>query len=97
MLSILIIRLIKRINVDKLHIKLIDILISILKRIIHYGNPIVLIVYSSIYLTNTSALVSIIVISSIAIIVWFSIDMYKIWKRRKIKANKEIESAKNYE
>ena len=85
MLSILILRLIKRINIDKFHNKVLDILVSIFKRIINYGYPIVLIVFSSIYLTKVSALVSIIIISSIAIILWFSIDMYKIWKNKKIK------------
>jgi hypothetical protein len=85
MLSILILRLIKRINIDKFHNKVLDILVSIFKRIINYGYPIVLIVFSSIYLSKVSALVSIIIISSIAIILWFSIDMYKIWKNKKIK------------
>lgn len=91
MLSILILRLIKRINIDKFHNKVLDILVSIFKRIINYGYPIVLIVFSSIYLSKVSALVSIIIISSIAIILWFSIDMYKIWKNKKIKnAHKQL-------
>lgn len=83
MLLTLILRLVKRINADKVHSKVIDVLISIFKRIIRYAYPILLIVFSSIYLTNTSALVSIIIISSVAIISWFSVDMYKIWKRKK--------------
>ena len=86
MLLTLIIRLIKRLNLDKFHSKFIDILISIFKRIIRYSYPILLIIFSSINLTHTPALVSIIIISSLAIILWFSIDMYKIWK---ISKNKE--------
>jgi hypothetical protein len=81
MLLTLIVVLIKRINKDKIKSKLVDIFISIFKRLIRYGYPIVLIVFSSLYITNAKALVSIIIISVVAIILWFSIDMYKVWSR----------------
>jgi hypothetical protein len=81
MLLVLLITLLKWINNDKFQSKKMNIFISIFKRIVHYSYPILLIVLSAIKLTDAKALVSIIVISSIDIIIWFSIDMYKLWKR----------------
>ena len=63
--------------------KVISILISIFRRVIHYSYPILLIIFSALFVKNTTALVTIIISSSVAIILWFSIDMYKLWKKHK--------------
>ena len=86
MLLSLLITLAKRLNEDRFLNKAFNITISVFKRIVNYSYPILLIIFSSIYLENTKALVSIIVLSAFAIISWFSIDMYKIWKYSQLKA-----------
>ena len=47
-----------------------------------------IIVFSAIYLTDVAAITTIIIFSSIAIILWFSIDMYKVWKRQQNKIDR---------
>lgn len=54
--------------------------IYILRKISHYAYPILLIVFSSVYLDNVGLLTSIIIISSLTLVVWFMIDMYRVWK-----------------
>ena len=83
MLLVLLLRILKRFNDDKLQNKVISILISIFRRIVNYSYPILLIVFSALFVKDTSALTTIIITSSIAIILWFSVDMYKLWKRYK--------------
>lgn len=83
MLLVLLLRIIKRSNDDKIKSKLISILVSIFRRIIHYSYPILLIIFGAIYVKDATALTYIIVASSIAIVLWFSVDMYKLWKKKK--------------
>ena len=83
MLLVLLLRFIKRFNDDKLKNKVVNILISIFRRIVHYSYPILLIVFSALFVKDTTALTTIIIISSVAIILWFSVDMYKLWKKHK--------------
>ena len=85
MLSNLLVRLFKRLNEDRLDNKVVSIVLSILRRLFNYAYPVLLIVFSAIYLTDVRAITTIIIFSSIAIILWFSIDMYKIWKRQQNK------------
>ena len=85
MLSNLLVRLFKRLNEDRLDNKAVSIVLSILRRLFNYAYPVLLIVFSAIYLTDVAAITTIIIFSSIAIILWFSIDMYKIWKRQQNK------------
>ena len=89
MLLSLLITLAKRLNEDRFTSKAFGITISVVKRIVNYSYPIFLIVFSSIYLENTKAIVSIIILSVIAFILWFSIDMYKIWKYEQIKTERK--------
>lgn len=81
MLVILIIRLFRRLNMDNYNNKGINIFLNILRRIVRYGYHIVLMVFSAIYLTNKTALIWIIVLSSISLLIWISIDIFKAWKR----------------
>ena len=90
MLLSLLITLAKRINKDKFNSNIFSIIINIIKRIINYSYPILLIVITSIYLDNQKALIAIISLSIITIIILFSIDMYKIWKNNKKIMKKEI-------
>ena len=90
MLLSLLITLAKRINKDKFNSNIFSIIINIIKRIINYSYPILLIVFSSIYLDNQKALIAIISLSIITIIILLSIDMYKIWKNNKKIMKKEI-------
>jgi hypothetical protein len=53
-----------------------------------------LIVFGSIYLTNSKARNSIIIISVIGIIAWFSIDMFRIWRKDLYKKRKKFEESK---
>ena len=59
--------------------------IYILRKISHYAYPILLIVFSSVYLDNVGLLTSIIIISSLTLVVWFMIDMYRVWKWQRLK------------
>ena len=53
MLLVLLLRTIKRFNDDKMNSKVISILISIFRRVIHYSYPILLIIFSAVvFLTN---------------------------------------------
>ena len=83
MLSILIILLFKRLNKDNYNNKGVDLFLNILRRIVRYGYPIVLIIFSSIYLTNKSAITWIIVLSALDLVLWLSIDIFKLWKKSK--------------
>ena len=83
MLLVLILRIIKRSNDDKIKSKLISILVSIFRRIVHYSYPVLLIIFGALYVKDAAALTTIIILSSIAIILWFSVDMYKLWKKYK--------------
>ena len=83
MLLVLLLRIIQRFNDDKLKSKVASILISIFRRIVHYSYPILLIIFSALFVKDTTALTTIIIASSVAIILWFSVDMYKLWKKHK--------------
>ena len=83
MLLVLLLRIIKRSNDDKIQSKLISILVSIFRRIVHYSYPVLLIIFGALYVKDAAALTTIIILSSIAIILWFSLDMYKLWKKYK--------------
>ncbi len=94
MLAILLISMIASLNKDVWKNKRIYILIEIFRRIVHYTYPILLIVFGSIYLTNSKARNSIIIISVIGIIAWFSIDMFRIWRKDLYKKRKKFEESK---
>ena len=83
MLLSLLFTLIKRINKDRFNNKVLSLIISILKRIVNYSYPVILIVFGVITLDNNKALISIIVLSIIGFIIFLSIDLYKIWKHDK--------------
>lgn len=87
---IVLLNLLNALNRDIFKKKFIYVLSEIIKRIAHYSYPIILIVYASNYLVDKKAKLSVIIISIIAIFVWFSIDMYKVWKfsLRKAENNK---------
>lgn len=87
MLLSLLFTLIKRINKDRFNNKVLSLIISILKRIVNYSYPIILIVFGVITLDNNKALISIIVLSIIGFIIFLSIDFYKIWKHDKKRYN----------
>ena len=95
MLAVLVIRLFKRLNMDNYNFKVVNITLDILRRVIRYGYLIVLIVFSSIYLTNKSAITWIIVLSSISLVLWFAIDLFKIWKRCNFKKTEIDEQNEN--
>ncbi len=59
--------------------------IKILKHIFYYTYPILLIILSILKLENTSAQISITILSILAIIIYFSIDMFKVYKKDKLK------------
>lgn len=88
MLLSLLITLAKRLNEDRFDNRAFAITISVFKRVVSYSYPILLIVFSSIYLENVKVLVAIIILSVVAFILWFSIDMYKIWKYSQLKAER---------
>lgn len=90
MLLSLLFTLIKRINKDRFNNKVLSLIISILKRIVNYSYPIILIVFGVITLDNNKALISIIVLSIIGFIIFLSIDFYKIWKHDKKRYNWKI-------
>ena len=94
MFAILLISMISSLNKDVWKIKKFYIIIEILRRIVHYAYPILLIVFGAIYLTNSKAKTSIIVISVIGIIAWFSIDMFRIWRKDLYKKRKKFEELK---
>ncbi|MBN3490144.1 hypothetical protein JV173_01320 [Acholeplasma equirhinis] len=75
-----------------------NITIRIFKTIGHYVYPILLIVFSAIWIQNEDGKSTIIVLSSIAIFVWFMIDMYRLWRyNTKIKQSKiELENKEKY-
>lgn len=83
MLLVLLFRITKRFNDDKFKSKVINILIGIFRRIVNYSYPVLLIIFGAIYVKDSIALTTIIISSSVAIILWFSIDMYKVWKKHK--------------
>lgn len=89
MLAILLISIITSLNRDIWQERTIDIIVSVIKRIVHYAYPILLIVFGALYLTNTRAKTSLIIISVIAIIIWFSVDMFRIWRHSLNKQRKE--------
>lgn len=87
---IVLLNLLNTLNRDVFKKKFIFVFSEIIKRIAHYSYPIILMVCASNYLVDKKARVSVIIISIIAIFVWFSIDMYKVWKfsLRKAENNK---------
>lgn len=85
LLIILLITLFKWLNADLWESRKVKITMEIVKRIIHYAYPILLIVLGSIYLTDLEAILALDLISSIAIIAWFSVDMFKLWRYNKNK------------
>lgn len=87
MLLSLLFTLIKRVNKDRFNNKVLSLIISILKRVVNYSYPIILIVFGVITLDNNKALISIIVLSIIGFIIFLSIDLYKIWKHDKKRYN----------
>lgn len=98
LLIVVLLNLFNSLNKDIFKKKSIRIFIDIFKRIIHYAYPIILIVCGSIFLVDRKAKASIIILSVLAIIVWFSIDMYKVWKYNLRKAeNNKIKHLKYYQ
>ena len=87
MLLSLLFTLIKRINKDKFNDKVLTIIISVLKRIVNYSYPIILIIFGVITLDDNKALISIIILSIIGFIIFLSIDIYKIWRHNKKRYN----------
>ena len=64
------------------------------KKIVYYSYPILLIVMTSLYLSNANAKAWIIALSVVAIIIYFIIDMFRLDKfitKRKIAKNKKIQ------
>lgn len=59
--------------------------IKVLKKISHYAYPILLIVFSAVYLDNPNALIVVIIMSSVCLIVWFTIDINRLIRRKKTK------------
>ncbi|CDR30902.1 Uncharacterised protein [Acholeplasma oculi] len=55
-------------------------IVRILRSISHYVYPILLIIFSSLYLENQNLLISINILSTLTIFVWILMDSYKIWK-----------------
>ena len=87
MLLSLLFTLIKRMNKDRFNIKFLPIILSILKRVVNYSYPVILIIFGVITLDNSKALTSIIILSIIGFIIFLSIDIYKIWKNNKKRYN----------
>lgn len=84
MLFQIVVTLLQIINQDKKSHPLMK-FIYILRKISHYAYPLLLIVFSSVYLDNVGLLSSIIIISSMTLVVWFMIDMYRVWKWQRLK------------
>lgn len=80
MLAILLITLVVSLNRDIWQNRIVRIIIEIIKRIVHYIYPILLIIFGALYLTNTKAKASLIIICVVAIILWFSVDMFRVWR-----------------
>lgn len=80
----LVVTLLEVINKDKSGHPLMQ-LIKVLKKISHYAYPILLIVFSALYLENTNALLGIVILSSICLIVWFIIDINRMIRRQRAK------------
>lgn len=76
--TLIILNLFKFINKNILKKGFVDIIISWIRRIAHYGFPITLIIIGPSFLTSKAADVWLIVLSVIAIIVYLVIDIYKV-------------------
>ncbi|MGM9971259.1 MAG: hypothetical protein ACI35W_02485 [Anaeroplasmataceae bacterium] len=90
LLILLILNLFKFLNNNIWKRNYVIIIISWIRRIVHYAFPITLIVLGSMYLTNKDAKIWLIVCSSIALFIYFCIDMYRLiifTKRRQNKTN----------
>lgn len=88
-LILLVSNLFKFINKNIWKKNFVEIIIGWVRRIVHYGFSITLIITGSMFLTSQTAKIWLIVLSVIAIIVYFVIDIYKlnrfISKRREYK------------
>jgi len=84
MLFQIVMTLLQIINQDKKSHPLIKV-IPIVKKISHYVYPILLIVFSFIFISESNLLGPIIIISSIALMTFIMIDMYRFWKLQKLK------------
>ncbi len=93
MLAILLITFVVSLNRDIWKNKIVRIIIEIVKRIVHYTYPILLIIFGALYLTNTKAKTSLIIISVVTIIIWFSVDMFRVWRYN---LNKERKRQKEF-
>lgn len=80
MLAILLITLVGYLNRDIWKNRIVKIIIEIIRRIAHYAYPILLIIFGALYLTNTKAIICLIIISVAAIVLWFSVDMFRVWR-----------------
>src|SRR5690554_620050 len=80
----LIVTLLEVVNKDRSGHPLIK-FIKVLKKISHYAYPLLLIIFSAIYLENVNALLGIITLSSITLIVWFIIDINRMIRRQRAK------------
>ncbi len=56
-------------------------IIFVIRKLSHYIYPILLIIFGSIYLTNQNALIWLNILSTLSLLTFFSIHMYRIWRR----------------
>lgn len=82
MLFQIIVSLLHIINADRLNDPFMK-TIRVLRKLSHYIYPLVLIIFGTIYLDDAVLLEVIIDISSIALVAWTIIDIYRLWRRQK--------------
>ena len=82
-LVFMLLQLLKYINNNILNKKFVEVIYIILKKIINYAFPILLIVFGSLYLTHQAAKVWLIVLSSLTIFVFMCMDGYRLDKHIK--------------
>jgi len=82
MLFQIIVSLLHIINADRLNDPFMK-TIRILRKLSHYIYPLALIIFGTIFLDDAVLLEVIIDISSIALVTWIVIDIYRLWKRKR--------------
>lgn len=88
-LIFIIIQLLKYLNKNIFNKKYLDIIYIIIKKMINYALPILLIVFGSMYLTDIKAKVWLIILSSLTIFIFMCIDIYRLNRYLKIKKRKK--------
>lgn len=81
MLFQIILTLLQIMNKDRIQSPLM-VFVSVLKKISHYVYPILMIVFSSIFMDKGNLLTTIITIFTLVLAIWLTIDLYRIWKRK---------------